>query len=75
MKLSLYGPIGADDERAQKRLMILKPDNELTEITDFRDATIVASSRERSFERYYFLNEKDAKKASNETDSLRGRRK
>lgn len=75
MKLSLYGPIGADDERAQKRLMILKPDNELTEITDFRDATIVASSRERSFERYYFLNEKDATKASNETDSLRGRRR
>ena len=56
-KLSLYGEIGADDGRAQKRLMIQMADQNLKEITDFKDATVAASDRQRSFERYYFLNE------------------
>jgi HD superfamily phosphohydrolase len=60
--LSLYGEIGADDGRAQKRLMIQMSNQELKEITDFKDATIAASNRQRSFERYYFLNEADFKR-------------
>ena len=60
-KLSIYGEIGADDGRAQKRLMIRMPDRKLKEITDFKDATIADSARQRSFERYYFLSEADFK--------------
>src|SRR5260370_31214385 len=55
-KLSLYGEIGGDDSRAQKRLMIQLPDGKLKEITDFSDRAIAQSSNERQFERYYFLN-------------------
>jgi HD superfamily phosphohydrolase len=36
-KLSLYGEIGGDDSRAQKRLMIQLPNLQLKEITDFSD--------------------------------------
>ena len=56
-KLTLYGEIGADDEKAQKRLMIQIEGDDVKEITDFKDATIVSSSRERRFLRYYFLDE------------------
>lgn len=73
-KLSIYGEIGADDGRAQKRLMIQMADNNLKEITDFRDATVARSDRERPFERYYFLNETDHKSAETAIDSVRGRR-
>jgi uncharacterized protein len=72
-KLSLYGEIGADDGRAQKRLMILMADNNHREITDFKDATIVGSDRQRAFERYYFLNESDYILAKGVVDSVRGR--
>jgi uncharacterized protein len=74
-KLSIYGEVGADDGRAQKRLMIRMSDNKLKEITDFKDATIADSNRQRSFERYYFLNEADFKIAQSVIDSVRGRRR
>lgn len=62
-KLSIYGEIGADDSRAQKRLMIQLPNGKLREITDFSDATIAASHKYRTFERYYFTDEKEFKEA------------
>ncbi|MDA9398402.1 HD domain-containing protein [Bradyrhizobium sp. CCBAU 45389] len=73
-KLSLYGAIGADDNRAQKRLMIQFANGDLKEITDFVDATIAASDRERPFERYYFLNEADCKKAHEAIEAIGGKR-
>jgi HD superfamily phosphohydrolase len=74
-ELSIYGQIGADDGRAQKRLMIRMPDNKLKEITDFKDATVAGSDRKRAFERYYFLSEADFRIAQSVADSVRGRRK
>lgn len=74
-ELSIYGEIGADDGRAQKRLMIRMPDQRLKEITDFKDATIAGSDRKRAFERYYFLSEADFRIAQSVIDSVRGRRK
>jgi hypothetical protein len=41
--LSLYGEIGADDTKAQKRLMIMLPNGDTREITDFRDAMVKGS--------------------------------
>jgi hypothetical protein len=73
-RLSLYGEIGADDGRAQKRLMIQMSDGNLKEITDFKDAMIAGSQRERNFDRYYFLSELDFKIAKDVADSIRGRR-
>jgi HD superfamily phosphohydrolase len=60
-KLSIYGQIGGDDSRAQKRLMIQLPTGKLKEITGFDDSAIAQSNTERSFERYYFLHESDYK--------------
>jgi len=74
-ELSIYGEIGADDGRAQKRLMIRMPDQRLKEITDFKDATVAGSDRKRAFERYYFLSEADFRIAQSVADSVRGRRK
>jgi HD superfamily phosphohydrolase len=73
-KLSLYGAIGADDNRAQKRLMIQFANGDLKEITDFVDATIAASDRERPFDRYYFLDDSDCRKALSAVEALGGRR-
>jgi uncharacterized protein len=73
-RLSLYGEIGADDGRAQKRLMIQMSDGNLKEITDFKDAMIAGSQRERNFDRYYFLSELDFKIGEGIADSIRGRR-
>jgi len=73
-KLSIYGEIGADDGRAQKRLMIHLPDRKLKEITDFKDATIAGSDQQRAFERYYFLSEGDFRIAQSVVDSVKGRR-
>lgn len=64
-KLNLYGEIGADDAKAQQRLMIQLRDRDVREITNFTDATIAASDRGRRFLRYYFLSESDYKKAHN----------
>ncbi len=72
-KLSLYGEIGGDDSRAQKRLMIQLPDGKLKEITDFSDRAIAQSSNERQFERYYFLNESDYTRALDAVAAIRGR--
>jgi len=72
-KLSLYGEIGGDDSRAQKRLMIQLPNGRLKEITDFSDRTIAQTSSERPFERYYFLNESDYKRAEAAIEAIRGR--
>jgi uncharacterized protein len=74
-KLSLYGEIGADDGRAQKRLMIKTSDDNIKEITDFKDATIAGSDRQRAFERYYFLSEGDFQMAENTINTIRGRHK
>jgi uncharacterized protein len=73
-KLSIYGEIGADDSRAQKRLMIQLSDSNLKEITHFHDATITRSDKDRYFERYYFLNEKEFQMAQSAADSVRERR-
>jgi HD superfamily phosphohydrolase len=73
-ELSIYGEIGADDGRAQKRLMIRMPDQRLKEITDFKDATVAGSDRKRAFERYYFPSEADFRIAQSVADSVRGRR-
>jgi hypothetical protein len=72
-KLSLYGEIGGDDSRAQKRLMIQLPNGAIREITGFSDRTIVQTSGERPFERYYFLSESDYNRAQAAVDAL-GRR-
>lgn len=72
-RLSLYGEIGADDERAQKRLMILLPNREPKEITTFLDSTVAHSGKERLFERYYFLNDKDRKRAEAAEEAVRRR--
>lgn len=37
--------------------MIQLPNGKLREITDFADATIAASSRHKTFERYYFIDQ------------------
>jgi len=71
--LSLYGEIGGDDSRAQKRLMIQLPTTRLKEITDFPDRTIAQTSNERSFERYYFLSESDYKRAGESIQAIGGR--
>jgi HD superfamily phosphohydrolase len=73
-KLSLYGEIGGDDSRAQKRLMIQPPDRKLKEITDFSDRAIAQTSNERPFERYYFLRESDYKRAEAAVQTIRGHR-
>jgi HD superfamily phosphohydrolase len=73
-KLSIYGEIGADDGRAQKRLMIQMSNGDPREITTFRDATIAESGRERPFERYYFLSEQDYRIALAACESVQGRR-
>lgn len=73
-KLSIYGEIGADDGRAQKRLMIQTADDNLKEITDFKDATVAGSDRQRAFERYYFLSDDDFRIAQGAIDSVKGRR-
>lgn len=73
--LSLYGEVGADDSRAQKRLMILQPDGEPKEITLFGDATVRGSERSRPFERYYFLDQSDRAKADGLINNVRERRK
>ena len=72
-RLSLYGAIGADDERAQRRLMIQMKDKTIKEITDFKDATIAGSDRQRMFERYYFLNSDEFKLARNVVNSVQRR--
>jgi uncharacterized protein len=72
-RLSIYGEIGADDSRAQKRLMVQMSNGKIKEITDFRDATIAGSDRQRLFERYYFADRADYPIARNEIDSIRGR--
>lgn len=71
-KLSLYGEIGGDDSRAQKRLMIQLPNLYLKEITDFSDRAIMQTSIEKPFERYYFLRESDYTKAKSAVDDIRG---
>ena len=69
-KLSIYGEIGADERRAQKRLMILLSDGSVREITDFRDSMVIASDVKRTLERYYFLDRPDHRLAQELTESL-----
>jgi len=52
--------------------MIQLPNRKLREITDFFDATIVASTRQRNFERYYFVNPNDLKLAMDIANEIRG---
>ena len=73
-KLSLYGAIGGDDDRAQKRVMIMLRNKELREITDAAVAILTVTERERLFERYYFLNESDKKVANEIIEEIRGRK-
>lgn len=68
--LTLYGEIGADDTKAQKRLMLQLPDGRAREITDLRDATIVNSDKKRRFLRYYFLHDSDHRTACDELEKI-----
>lgn len=72
--LTLYGEIGADDTKAQKRLMILLPNGDLKEITNFRDAMIKGAPDKRQFLRYYFLSESDHEAAQLTAGEVRGGR-
>jgi uncharacterized protein len=56
-ELTLYGEAGADDTKAQKRLMIQLANGALKEITSLHDGTIVGSDKRRRFDRYFFLDE------------------
>ena len=56
--LTLYGEVGADDERAHKRLMILT-DDEVREITKLHETTALNSNLARILVRYYFLDESE----------------
>jgi HD superfamily phosphohydrolase len=58
-RLSIYGEIGADDRRAQKRLMIWLSAYSIREITNFTDATVRGGDMSKSLERYYFLDDQD----------------
>lgn len=69
-KLTLYGEIGADDAKAQKRLMIRLPEGEPREITFFHDAMV--SGRQRDFLRYYFLSESDHTQALRALELVKG---
>lgn len=51
VKVNIYGTVGADDEQAQKRLMIFKG-GELREITEL--SNVVKAVGERSFTRFFF---------------------
>lgn len=64
-RLSLYGEIGDDDERAQKRLMIQLSTGAIREITSFMSSTITSKATDRPFERYYFI--EDALRAQAQT--------
>ncbi|WP_454618674.1 hypothetical protein [Bradyrhizobium cenepequi] len=47
--------------------------HKLKEITDFKDATVAGSERQRAFERYYFLDEASFGMAQSVIDSVRRR--
>lgn len=70
--LSLYGEIGADDTKAQKRLMILLPNGDPVEITTFRDAMVKGGPEKRPFLRYYFLNDSDHEAALRTVGEIKG---
>lgn len=70
--LSLYGEIGADDTKAQKRLMILLPNGDPREITDFRDAMVKGTPDKRQFLRYYFLNDSEYEAAMRTVGEIKG---
>jgi hypothetical protein len=53
--------------------MIQLPNEALKEITGFSDRAISQTMSERRFERYYFLNESDYKRAEAAVESIRGR--
>jgi HD superfamily phosphohydrolase len=70
-RLSLYGEIGGDDERAQKRLMIKLSASALKEITSFGSSTITSGTMDRPFERYYFIEDELRKKAQTVVEEVR----
>jgi hypothetical protein len=63
VRLTVYGTVGADDEKAQKRLMIQLKGDKIKEITEFKDTAIAEDNLDRTFLRYYFLDESDFKAA------------
>jgi uncharacterized protein len=69
-KLSIYGEIGGDDSRAQKRLMVQLANGRLKEITGFSNSVIAQSNTERLFERYYFVSESDYKSAKETVEKI-----
>jgi uncharacterized protein len=71
-RLSLYGEIGGDDDRAQKRLMIKLAAGTLKEITSFTSSTITSRAMDRPFERYYFIEEALRKQAQTVVEQVRG---
>jgi hypothetical protein len=54
--------------------MIQLANGDPKEITDFVDAIIATSERERPFERYYFLSDSDCKRALEVVGAIGGRR-
>ena len=69
-RLSIYGEVGADDRRAQKRLMIWLSDQSIREITIFRDATVGRGDMSKTLERYYFLDDQDRRLAEKTVEAL-----
>jgi hypothetical protein len=53
--------------------MIRMSNHKLKEITDFKDATVAGSERQRAFGRYYFLDEASFGMAQSVIDSVRRR--
>ena len=72
-KLSFYGEIGGDDDKAQKRVMIMLKNGDLRELTEGGVASLKISEPERFFDRYYFLRDSDKTKADTAVEAIRGR--
>ena len=62
-RLTVYGTMGADDEKAHKRLMIQLSGGEVKEITELKNTAIAEGNLDRTYLRYYFLDESDFKTA------------
>ena len=69
-ELGVYGTQGADDQKAQMRLMIQLQSGDIREITDFKETVIAEANLKQSLLRYYFLNQSDFDSASDEVGRI-----
>lgn len=72
-KLSFYGEIGGDDDKAQKRVMIMLKNGDLREITEGGISSLKVSEPERFFDRYYFIKDSDKTRADAAVELICGR--